>query len=372
MSEQNRAVKCPRFLVVEDDVVATEQARSVLVAEGYSVETAANGLQGLAKFQCEEFAGVVIDLRMPTLDGRRAAAMMRRWESQNRLHQTPLIAMSTSLGPIDALSPHDPGAAVFDGYLEKPIIYRKLEEILSKRTVRAGRIALTVGDREGLATVVSQSFEDFGWKLYFASDFETEIGLFAWADIVLVELNAIAELAHVGPAAMESAGGRVIGFGLFMEGATLEFPFWRLGLSGLISERTAAKAAESLSIAVAQQSEHLPAIDHAKLISKFKPFPNLLQKAVACVRESGPRLLLDTWRSYLSCDFSAFTCSVHSLASTVGNVCADQLCFSLKEVERLARQRPETGDLFGPLCRATQEFSRFETELKAFETLGAE
>ncbi|MHB1006240.1 MAG: sensor histidine kinase [Chloroflexota bacterium] len=57
------------ILVVDDEPGIREGCRRVLVAEGYSVDVAKDGLEGAAKVRGGTFAAVLVDLRLPGLDG---------------------------------------------------------------------------------------------------------------------------------------------------------------------------------------------------------------------------------------------------------------------------------------------------------------
>ena len=59
-----------RILVVDDELGMREGCRKILTAEGYEVETAEDGLDGLARFKAgPNFAAALIDLKMPRMDG---------------------------------------------------------------------------------------------------------------------------------------------------------------------------------------------------------------------------------------------------------------------------------------------------------------
>ncbi len=60
----------PRALVVEDELRVAQLVAEVLEAEGYEVDTAANGLLALEKIEAHAYDLIVSDLRMPELDGR--------------------------------------------------------------------------------------------------------------------------------------------------------------------------------------------------------------------------------------------------------------------------------------------------------------
>jgi DNA-binding NtrC family response regulator len=57
------------ILVVDDDMVARDLLREALASEGYTVTTAANGLEALERIRASTFHLVITDLAMPGLDG---------------------------------------------------------------------------------------------------------------------------------------------------------------------------------------------------------------------------------------------------------------------------------------------------------------
>ena len=84
------------MLVCEDNELNLEIARSILEQQGMEVTGAANGQLGVEAFKTSEqgwFAAVLLDLRMPVMDGKTAAAAIRaldRADSQT----VPIFAVS--------------------------------------------------------------------------------------------------------------------------------------------------------------------------------------------------------------------------------------------------------------------------------------
>jgi CheY-like chemotaxis protein len=58
-----------RILVVDDDELMRSFLSSVLREEGYGIEEARNGTEGLAKLPGSDFDLVITDLRMPDMSG---------------------------------------------------------------------------------------------------------------------------------------------------------------------------------------------------------------------------------------------------------------------------------------------------------------
>lgn len=57
------------ILVIDDDQSILDIVTEILGDEGYAVQTAANGAEGLALMRREQPALVLLDMRMPVLDG---------------------------------------------------------------------------------------------------------------------------------------------------------------------------------------------------------------------------------------------------------------------------------------------------------------
>jgi two-component system response regulator (stage 0 sporulation protein F) len=60
-----------KILLVEDETVLREALQDWLVADGYEVEVAESGEEALGRIKKEEFGVIVLDLRLPGIDGLR-------------------------------------------------------------------------------------------------------------------------------------------------------------------------------------------------------------------------------------------------------------------------------------------------------------
>jgi CheY-like chemotaxis protein len=93
-----------RILVVEDDPTLRQLLRELLDEEGYTVLEASNGAAALAVVQQQHPDLVVMDMRLPGLDGETAT---RHLKADPRTTQIPIIAMSVLWdqysGPTDLL-----------------------------------------------------------------------------------------------------------------------------------------------------------------------------------------------------------------------------------------------------------------------------
>jgi two-component system alkaline phosphatase synthesis response regulator PhoP len=84
-------------LVIEDDPSVRGLLQTLLVAEGYDVVTASDGLAGLGKASSEQPALLLLDLVMPDLGGLRVLEQLRQ---DPVLSQIPVIVVT---GQIEAV-----------------------------------------------------------------------------------------------------------------------------------------------------------------------------------------------------------------------------------------------------------------------------
>ena len=112
----------PLVLIVDDNEKNRKLAREVLRAAGLRTLEAAGGNEAIAlAAKCRPDV-ILLDLRLPDMDGTDVARRLRSRAATGRI---PVVALSASpnLGGSDRLL-----AAGFDGYLQKPIDVRAFPE----------------------------------------------------------------------------------------------------------------------------------------------------------------------------------------------------------------------------------------------------
>ncbi len=62
-------VKKRKILLVEDEAIVRESLRDWLIEDGYNVDVAKDGEEALEKIKEEEFRIIVLDLKLPGIDG---------------------------------------------------------------------------------------------------------------------------------------------------------------------------------------------------------------------------------------------------------------------------------------------------------------
>lgn len=103
-----------RVFLVDDNATNRELARRILEAAGAEVEEAADGLEALERLSLLPVDVVLMDLRMPRLDGRGALTRLRATPGPNQM--APVLAFTA-----DADLASDGDLEGFDGLVRKPI-----------------------------------------------------------------------------------------------------------------------------------------------------------------------------------------------------------------------------------------------------------
>jgi two-component system, OmpR family, response regulator len=130
-----------RVLVVEDEERLASGLRAGLTAEGFAVDVAANGVDGLWYARENPYDAIVLDIMLPGLDGTRVCATLREegdW--------TPILMLTAKDGVRDEVTALDSGA---DDYLTKPFSYAVLLARIRALFRRGGAerpAVLTAGD----------------------------------------------------------------------------------------------------------------------------------------------------------------------------------------------------------------------------------
>jgi two-component system cell cycle response regulator DivK len=114
------------ILVAEDDEDNRFIMKMLLEMRGYRVVTVANGQEAIISAEREHPDLILMDLRMPTLNGLATTRQLRQ-HTDARVRQLPVIALSA----------YDPAqhravaiAAGCNDYVTKPIDYDRLEKLI--------------------------------------------------------------------------------------------------------------------------------------------------------------------------------------------------------------------------------------------------
>ncbi|KYG66847.1 hybrid sensor histidine kinase/response regulator [Bdellovibrio bacteriovorus] len=118
-------LKGRRVLVVDDSVDLRLLMRRYLNKQGASVETSENGKEAVETAMKDPFDIILMDIKMPVMDGYEATAKLR--ESGYR---KPIVALTAQASVDGQKKSVEMG---FDGYLSKPVDMGMLKEILKDK-----------------------------------------------------------------------------------------------------------------------------------------------------------------------------------------------------------------------------------------------
>jgi len=129
-----------RILVVEDEPRLLRNLAKALREEGYAVDTADAGDDGLYKAKNYEYDAIVLDVMLPRLDGWQLLEHLRKQK------QTPVLMLTARDAHKDRVRGLDTGA---DDYLVKPFDLSELlarVRALIRRAAGQARSDLELGD----------------------------------------------------------------------------------------------------------------------------------------------------------------------------------------------------------------------------------
>jgi signal transduction histidine kinase/ActR/RegA family two-component response regulator len=116
------------ILVVEDDPTSRALVSTVLMQNGHSVATAANGVEALENVERLPFDVILMDVQMPQLDGLEATARIRRRESQTG-GRVSIVALTAHAMKGDRERCLESG---MDDYISKPVDMDQLLAMLGR------------------------------------------------------------------------------------------------------------------------------------------------------------------------------------------------------------------------------------------------
>jgi DNA-binding response OmpR family regulator len=130
-----------RVLVVEDEQRLAAGVRAGLEAEGFAVDVAPDGTDGLWRAREHPYDAIVLDLMLPGVNGFKLCRTLR--EEGN---WTPILILTAKEGEWDQVEALDTGA---DDYLTKPfstaVLVARLRALL-RRGARPRPAVLSAGD----------------------------------------------------------------------------------------------------------------------------------------------------------------------------------------------------------------------------------
>ena len=124
-----------RILLVEDNEINMEIARTLLEMQGLTVDEASNGQEAVDRFQASApgyYRVILMDIRMPVMDGVTATQKIRALPRADAA-TVPIVAMTANAFQEDE---EYAGQIGMNGYLIKPIdiksLFKGLNQLLNQ------------------------------------------------------------------------------------------------------------------------------------------------------------------------------------------------------------------------------------------------
>lgn len=152
------AVATMRILIVEDEPDLQTALARALRDEGYAVDTAANGADGLFNAESVDYDAIVLDVMLPQIDGWEVLARLRKKK------KTPVLMLTARDQSRDRVKGLDTGA---DDYVVKPFdlpeLLARLRALIRRTTnLTTNRIEIggvTIDTAARLVTLKKQAVE---------------------------------------------------------------------------------------------------------------------------------------------------------------------------------------------------------------------
>jgi len=121
-----RTVSRRSVLLVDDDPVSRAVLAALLERRGLTVVTAESGGEALSEIDRDRFDLVVVDFRLPDIDG---VELIRRLRERRDARAPTILLVSACISAIDARAALDAGA---DAALEKPLLWERVAPWLGR------------------------------------------------------------------------------------------------------------------------------------------------------------------------------------------------------------------------------------------------
>lgn len=145
-----------RVLVVEDETKLASQLSEILAQAGYSINLVADGEAALQMALLDEFAAIVLDLGLPSLDG---LTVLERWRKEGM--SAPVLVLTARDSWTDKVAGLDAGA---DDYLAKPFsgeeLVARVRALIRRPTGKPNDVfsvgAVSLDERSGRVTLAGE------------------------------------------------------------------------------------------------------------------------------------------------------------------------------------------------------------------------
>jgi formate/nitrite transporter len=134
-----------KILVIDDEEIVGQSLRKTFKDEGYEIDTAHSGQEGLRKARRETFDLMIVDLKMPDISGLDVIKKLK--EEQPDTMMVMITGYSTVDSATEALK-----TGAFD-YIPKPFTPEEISEVVQKALETKQRLAKEKEEQEALRSL---------------------------------------------------------------------------------------------------------------------------------------------------------------------------------------------------------------------------
>lgn len=116
----------PKILIVDDDVGMRETLADIFADQGFEVELAEDGAQAVGLYVPQTYSLVLMDIRMPNLDGVEALRRIRQLSDSQPVVLMTAYSVDGRLAEAEKLGPQ--------GIFTKPLDWPRLLHLVSQLT----------------------------------------------------------------------------------------------------------------------------------------------------------------------------------------------------------------------------------------------
>ncbi len=173
-------VPAKRILIVDDEPHMRRSLADILTAEGYRVDTAGDGLDAVARCEEEDYDTVLLDLRVPGIDGVETFRRLRRRNPALRV-----VLMSAYEDPAVKRLCLEEGVLAF---LSKPLDIDSLLDLI--RGVREISVLVVSAELEGTRRLADSLRRQGYWVSVSDSPFDAlDLAAQIHFDVILIDVQ---------------------------------------------------------------------------------------------------------------------------------------------------------------------------------------
>jgi len=117
--------KKARIIIIEDDKDILDSLKEIIKSDGYEVDTASNGEEGIKKCRANSFDLALLDIKLPGIDGTEVLEILHKeFPEMVKIMITGYPSLENAVASLKK------GA---DAYLMKPVNPSRLLEVIDKK-----------------------------------------------------------------------------------------------------------------------------------------------------------------------------------------------------------------------------------------------